>query len=433
MKKNEKIERWIDLSNFPKIENTNMIDWRKSIGATANFIYGKHNGFIRVLNKVSTEKYNVLFSVGDDEFEYVMPRAGILNCQLGGAFAKPIAITHPDMIKYFSNTADAYKYMANSDKTVDMICPECGTMRKQQVRVLVNYGLSCPACSDGVSFPNKLMFNVLSQLGIEFNNEVTKKTKGFEWIKGSCRYDFYLRIDDRHVLVEMDGRFHTGDFFETYEKIHAIDIEKDRLARRNGFQIIRIDCAYRRMHNRFDYVKKNIISSELSDFIDFSVVDWDFAYKLSLSSNIRIAADLWNTTNYSAIDIANKLGVSVYTSRSYLRQAKSLNLCDYDGRVSAKRAYLRSPWTTLPDNPNARCKPVALYKDGIMINVFIGVTDLDKQSVSLYGVHMDYRNIYAVCNGIKKQAYGYTMKYITKEEYTQLLPQFQQHKINEIV
>ena len=59
-----------------------------------------------------------------------------------------------------------------------------------------------------------------------------------------------------------------------------------------------------------------------------------------------------------------------------------------------------------------------------MINVFSGVVDLDRQSESLYGVHKDYRNTHAVCVGKKRQAYGYTMKYITREEYEQLYPLF---------
>lgn len=67
---------------------------------------------------------------------------------------------------------------------------------------------------------------------------------------------------------------------------------------------------------------------------------------------------------------------------------------------------------------------MGLYKDGVILNVFLGVVDLDRQSSELYGVHMDYRNMHAVCKGTKKQAYGYTANFITCEEYEQLVPQF---------
>jgi hypothetical protein len=77
-------------------------------------------------------------------------------------------------------------------------------------------------------------------------------------------------------------------------------------------------------------------------------------------------------------------------------------------------------------NNKSKSRPIALHKNNNMINVFLGVVDLDRQSESLYGIHMDFRNIYAVCKNNKKQAYGYTMNFITHEEYEQLAPQFNQ-------
>lgn len=426
MKKGEKIKRWIDLDKLPRSKSGNLIRWSMAIGCTISFVYGDHSGTLTIVDKTSRDKYKVLISTQYESFEYVMNSDCIYNCKLGGAFVRPIAITHPELIKYFANKDDAYKYTSHSSKKTIMICPSCGTQKIQAIKVLTDEGLSCPACSDGISFPNKLMYNILTQLKVEFINEVTRHTDGFEWIENNYRYDFYLNTQNGRILIEMDGRFHTGDFFNTYHEIHEADIAKDLMANNNGFRVIRIDCAYKKMHNKFEYVKNNIISSELKHILDLSSIDWDSAYKLASTSNIKLAADLWNTTDFCSSDIAEKIGVSVYTVRNYLIQAAKLNLCDYNSQAAMQRAYRRYPWTTPTKKSQNKRKPIALYKNGNMINVFLGVTDLDKQSEALYGIHIDFRNAYAVCKGDKKQAYGYIMKFITCEEYEQLAPQFNQ-------
>ena len=426
LKKNEKIEKWIDLSQLPRSKSGNLIRWNMSIGCTMNFIYGQHSGNLTIIDKLSADKYKVLISTKDDSFEYILNTNCIYNCKLGGAFTRPIAITNPELIKYFANIDDAYKYTSHSGKRVDMICPFCGTHRIQVVRVLTDEGLACPACSDGISFPNKLMYNILTQLQVDFINEVTHRTDGFDWISNDYRYDFYVNIPNDPILIEMDGRFHTGSFFQTYTETHETDVIKDLMAKNNGFRVIRIDCAYCKMHDRFEYVQNSILSSELNYILNLHNVDWNKAYTLASTSNVKLAADLWNTTDFCSSDIAKHIGVSVCTARSYLTQAAKLKLCDYNSKKAAQRTYYKHPWSTPAKNNKNKVKPIALYKDGDLLNVFLGVVDLDRQSEALYGVHMDYRNVYAVCKGDRKHTYGYTMKFITHEEYERLAPQLAQ-------
>lgn len=66
-----------------------------------------------------------------------------------------------------------------------------------------------------------------------------------------------------------------------------------------------------------------------------------------------------------------------------------------------------------------------LFKNGVVVNVFASATELDEKSVNLYGVHMYKQHISAVCRGDRQHTCGYTMQYITREEYEQLIPQFQ--------
>ena len=417
--KDKKIEKWIDLSVLPRSKSGYSIDWTRSIGYTVSFMYGKHTGCLTILYKLSHNKYRVLISTSEESYEYTLSRSGISQCKLGGVFSRPIAITHPQLITYFIDINDAYKYQAYSTKTVTMRCPICGTVRNRSIYMLTSFGFACPACSDGVSYPNKFMFNILTQLKIDFKNEVTKATPGFEWIGGNYRYDFYFQLNGRKYFIEMDGKLHDGGFRVSYEDAHKIDLLKDNLAYQHGIEMIRIDCKYDKIQDRFEYIRKNIIDSKCGQVFDLNSINWCLANSFAADSNIKLAAKLWDSEDCCAIDVGTKLGVSRDTARGYLKIASNLGLCNYNEQEIEDRMLRR-----IYRNNKHKSKPIALYKDGDMINVFLGVVDLDKQSEALYGVHMDYRNIYAVCKGDRKHTYGYTMKYITREEYEQLAPQF---------
>lgn len=419
--KDKKIEKWIDLSELPRSKNGGVISWNSSIGYVMNFVYGKYVGQLTILEKIQGDKYRVLISTHDESFEYILNSNGIRRCMLGGTFARPIAITHPELMEYFVNKNDAYKYQAHSNAVVEMQCPLCGTKRDQSIHILTEFGLACPACSDGISYPNKLMYNAFKQLKINFKNEVTKATPGFEWIVGGYRYDFYFEYGGFKAFVEMDGKLHDGGRFAPYEKVHNADQTKNDLAASHGIKMIRINCKYSKIANRYEYVKTNIFNSELKFILDLQKIDWDMANSFAVDSNIRLAAELWNTEDYCAIDIGKTLGVSRDTARGYLKIAFNLGLCNYNDHEIEDRMIRR-----IDKNNKNKSKPIALYKNGNIINVFSGVVDLDRQSQLLYGTHMDFRNTYAVCKGSKKQAYGYTMKFITREEYEKFLPQFKQ-------
>ena len=412
------INRWIDLSNLPYKEN-GRIDWKNISGQCFKFIYGEINGTIQVIEYVGNETIKIYIDGHTDANGYLLKTKSLLECRLGNVLRKPIAITHPELIKYFANINDSHQYSAHSNANVEMICPLCQTHKTQSVRSLTEQGFSCPMCGDGISYPEKLMFNILTQLELNFKNQVSRLTPGFEWIEGQCRYDFYLELNDAQYFIEMDGQFHTKSLFQTYDDVHAIDMKKDNISLQHGIQIIRVDCAYDKIQNRFEYIKKSILNSQLKDILNIELIDWDIANRFATDSNIRLAAELWNTNNICTKDISNILGVSRDTARGYLKIAYNLGLCNYTEDEINKRMLNK-----ISKNNKNKTKPIALYKNNILINVFESIMSLDEKSIELYGVHIDYRNIYAVCNGNRKHTRGYAMSYITKEEYNRLRSQF---------
>lgn len=427
MDNKNKVKKWIDLSGLSRLQN-GTIDWKKSVGIVLPFMYDNILGQLTILKYVGKSKCIVRIVTDNLLMECQMTSYNIRFCQFGNAFQKPISATHPDMVKYFVNKNDAFKYSAHSRKKTEMRCPICGTIKTQQISVLVDYGLGCPMCSDGISYAEKLMYNILSQLKCEFKNQVTKFTPGFEWINKNYRYDFYINIDNNKYFIELDGHMHSFNRFQSWETVRKIDIKKDNLANKHGLLVIRINCAYHKINQRFEYIKSNILSSKLSEFIDFALVDWNEANKYANSSNVQMAADAWNNGAYNSFEVAKMLGVSSVTAQSYLKTAGEFGMCDYNiDNVNKRRAIAVS------ETKRKQSQPIALFKNGRIVGVFCGVTDIEKQSYTLYGEHIGHQNISAVLNGRRKHTKGYTAARISRDEYTQLLLRFsQQNKINDI-
>ena len=407
--KDKKIEKWIDLSELPKNKKC-QIDWQNSIGIKMSFRYGNTTGEVELLKYVGNNKYDILIRTDERIIQYCLDSALIKNCNFGNAIKQPVGITHPELIEYFVNHEDAFQCPTYHTKRVDMRCPICGFNKQQTVESLVSGGFSCPRCSDGKSWAEKFMFNILEQLKVQFKNEITKKDNGFEWV-GRYRYDFYIKCENKRFLVEMDGHFHDGSAFHEYKDIHAIDIEKDKLATENGFDIIRINCRYPDVTSRFKYIKNNILNSDLCTFLNMDCVDWDIANKNAINSYIKIASEFYNNGITSPTKIGELLGLNRATARKYLKIATDIGWCNY---------------ITVDGKSINSIKPIALYKDKEIVGVFINAYDLDRLSKETYGVHIDYRNIHAACNGTNrhKRVSGYTPKYITYDEYKHLLPQF---------
>ena len=57
-----------------------------------------------------------------------------------------IATMRPDLVKYFKNKDDAFKYTCGSGKFVDVVCTECGHEDNVKVCDLSRYGFSCSGC-----------------------------------------------------------------------------------------------------------------------------------------------------------------------------------------------------------------------------------------------------------------------------------------------
>lgn len=413
--KGDKIKKWIDLDSLPH-DSRGRVQWKKSVGCEVQFIYNDISGVLKILKcEKYTDKAIVFIDGYTNENGKIISVDQLKTCSIGGILRRPIIDTHPELVEYFVNIEDTYKYSAHSGKKVEMICPICGTVKEQIIEHLTDRGFSCPVCSDGISWPEKFMYNILKQIGITFKKEITNQTNGFEWVD-KYKYDFYFEKDDKKYFIEMDGGFHFADTFRLYKQSLIVDLKKDNLAKNHGVNMIRINCDYKDVSQRFQFVKNSIVSSKLASMFHLSNINWDGAGQYAVNSYIVQTAKMWNDGICNKQQIAKNLGVSCDAVKKYLLAASEIGMCNYS------KEFDKSIWINNLKECNS--KPVMLFKDNIPINVFLSASELDRQSVGLYGKRIMKQHAGEVCRGDRKQTCGYTMKYITREEYEQLLPQF---------
>ena len=256
--------------------------------------------------------------------------------------------TNPELGKLLANPDDGFKYMQNSNKRTDFKCPTCGYICKDKAinQVSSDMDVRCPICKDGISYPNKLIFNSLLQIKDKLDfleREYRPKWCKFE-LNGKNRtgvYDIHFGINNKQYIVEMDGGFHdkvhSKDKHTTIDDIKYIDSMKDKLAFEHNIEMVRINCAYD-YHDRYDYILHNILNSKLSEILPLELIDFNEANTKSQKSLLIETCQLWDN-GYTAHEIMAELNIGKWLVSSYLNQGQKYNLCnDYSGRNSTIRS-----------------------------------------------------------------------------------------------
>lgn len=238
--------------------------------------------------------------------------------------------TNPEMAKLLADSNDGYKYMQGSNSKVCFRCKDCGEITKPiAISKVKSRGFSCKRCSLDMSLPNRIMYNLLSELNVDFEDEVI-----FNWCKFDIGnktqkgiYDFYFEINDKKYIVEMDGYFHKNDNNmngQSKEKSGYIDKQKDILAYQNNIEVIRIDC----IPSTVNVIKNGIINSRLSELFNFDDLDWNKCFYKSANSKIK---DTWSLFNegLTVKQLSIKFNLDIATIMKYLDYGTELGECNY--------------------------------------------------------------------------------------------------------
>lgn len=237
--------------------------------------------------------------------------------------------TNPKLAKQLLNPDDGYKYKQYSNAYTDWICPVCGSIvRNKRINYVAENGVSCPNCSNGVSYPEKFIANMLKQLGIDYKHDCQ-----LCW-SDKKRYDFY--IEDLSLIIETHGKQHYTDSFVrlggiTVDEQKRIDKLKESTAINNGVvNYIQLDCSVSNM----EYIRNSITNSRLGDILDLASVNWDECNTYAVNNyNIKNACDAWYNTHDTEA-VAEIIHASRATAIEYLKQGAKLGMCDYDVKKS---------------------------------------------------------------------------------------------------
>lgn len=231
--------------------------------------------------------------------------------------------TRPDLGSMLTYPEDGYKYTYGSSKKVWFNCPDCGISSLKAIYNVSNYGFGCQHCSDGVSYPNKFSRALLNQLPIDsYDCEYQP-----EWAS-PYYYDNHFWYNGSEYILEMDGALH---FKEqqlsgiTINKINEVDKLKDELAMQHNIHIIRIDCK----NSDMEYIKSNILHSELNDIFDLSNIDWILCDQKGQKNILKEACLLYMSKTHSLSEIGNIIHVHPATVSRYLKQGAKFGWCDY--------------------------------------------------------------------------------------------------------
>lgn len=224
--------------------------------------------------------------------------------------------TNPELAKLLANPEDGYKYTHGSTKKVDWKCPECGEILKgKSISNISKRGLSCPQCSDGISYPEKIMLELLNEFKIQIIHDIS-----FDW-SNNKRYDFYL--PSLNLIIETHGEQHYRGGFERVggrglEEEQNNDQYKYELAIANGIKpenYIEIDCR----KSDFEFIKNNIMNSRLAEVFDLSEVDWIRVGEESLKSKVITTLKLWES-GLTRYQIADNMQLSYGTVMRYFKK-----------------------------------------------------------------------------------------------------------------
>lgn len=253
----------------------------------------------------------------------------------------------PELAENLLNYDDGFKYTEWSGEELEWKCPSCSNIMRKKISYVSRYGITCPRCDDGYSYPNKFIYNSLLQ--IENQLDFLDREYRPDWCKYKYKdkncygiYDIYFEKNNKKFVIEMDGGLGHGNRSYTNSKTNRDELifrdkEKDRLASEHNIKVIRIDCNYE-TNDRYQFILNNILKSELSNILDLSKVNFNQSNTQSQQSLFIKAVELWNLGE-NISQIKSELHIHESTVTSYLKSALKYNMCDYSVKESRRRSY----------------------------------------------------------------------------------------------
>ena len=315
---------------------------------------------------------------------------------------------HKDLLIYLESPESTIGEATYNRKKYVMICPEChiGKVKTTLAQLVIN-GFSCPCCGNKGSYFNRFGHYMLTELNEDFESE-----KRFDWCKFpnyknpkkiySGVYDFV--IESKKLIIEMDGGFHkTGTSTKSQDEVKYVDKMKTELAKLNGYRVIRIDCDYGIVKDRFRIFVNNLLNSELKDIYSLDKLDLDKIDILANKNITKEVSEYWNQ-GYTIPEIVNISTYCTSTVRTYLRKGAKIGWCNFEEGKSRSRGY-----------------KIKVLQDDNLVGLFESKTKCAKYLREQYQIIFDPDMIAKNINNKIDNYKGLNFIKISNEEFRELL------------
>lgn len=314
--------------------------------------------------------------------------------------------TNPELAKMLLNPEDGFKYTHWSGQKIDWKCATCSNnINNKRISDTNSKGVICPRCSDGISFPERFMYELLKEKSIEFVYDRKQK-----WSK-TLRYDFY--IPSLSTIIEVHGKQHYEEGFECYggrtlQEEQENDRYKYELAMENGIsKYVIIDA----QESTVSHISKSINESVLTDIIGESI-DFNEIGKKASKSMVKVACDIWNLGTSTILGIAEKMGLDSSTIRIYLKRGVEIGWCDYCPKEAMRENGVSAA--------KSRRRPIIQLDEYFkFIHEWNSATEAGKS------LKIPRGNIPFACTGKRHTVSGFTWMY--KEDYEKMIKEGSSH------
>lgn len=304
-----------------------------------------------------------------------------------------IPTTDPWMVDFFpGGYNEAKKYARHSMKKVLFKCPYCNKKSKKE-RIISNLyktkSIPC-SCSDKMSFMEKYMHNLLLQLTKDGQILDYSYQKKFDWCKFYNTfqnkdtfgiYDFV--IEEIKLIIETDGGFHRSNnkmSGQSKGEAEFRDLQKDILAHKNGYKVIRI--------TDIGNFKDNILHSELSEIFNLDSINWNECLKQTCNNLAKEVCVYKNNNPKSTITSISKVfHVNPNLISKWIKIGDKLGWCKYNKRITKEVVCLE---TMMVYGSAKECVEAMLQK-GDYITMHNIRNSLRKHGeIACFGLHYKY-------------------------------------------
>lgn len=361
----------VDLSNLPTFtsgNNKGKINWVSSVGYKINFIYNDESGQLLIKDY---DKKTFYVTIEYNAKVMNIRSTNLKLCHISKLFGYgEYKYKVGDIINTKSGKIKIIQTIKNKKIDKEKIyyckCLNCGYKRIIREHSFVN-GNGCPKCGDGVSYPEKFIIEMFSQLQEKFQIQ-----KVFKWSEKK-KYDIFVK--KQHMIIEVNGLQHySGNFGKFVQEIIREDQIKKSLALKHNIKnYIYIDAR----KSDPEYIKTSIINSDLPKFYNLNSINWKKCDIQACNSYIKLVCNDWN--NYISVkELSKKYHLCTRTIQNYLRKGNKLNWCIYNKHIN------------MSGHPSSTAKKVLCTTTGKIFNS-------QKEAAKFYNIYET--GIGDCCNG----------------------------------